>query len=62
MEKKIRKKGGEPDARCKMCGVNPGGAGKAEKGTFAERHSFGSSSVARYHFLQPGKGAKGRES
>lgn len=43
-------------------GQTPGGVGKAEKGTSTERHSFGSSSVAWYHFLQPGKGAEGRES
>ena len=45
-----------------MPGANPGGAGIADKGTSAEHHSSGSSSVAQYHFLQPGKGAKGRES
>lgn len=47
-------------ARC--VGQSTGGVGKAEKGTFAECHSFVSSSVAWYHFLQPGKGAEGRES
>lgn len=47
-------------ARC--VGQSTGGMGKTEKGTLAERHSFGSSSVAWYHFLQSGKGAEGRES
>lgn len=47
-------------ARCE--GQSTGGVGKAKKGTLTERHSFGSSSVAWYHFLQSGKGAEGRES
>lgn len=47
-------------ARC--VGQTPGEVEKTEKGTFAERRSFGSSSVSWYHFLQPGKGAEGRES
>lgn len=47
-------------ARCVR--QSTGGVGKAEKGTLAERHSFGSSLVAWYHFLQSGKGAEGRES